>query len=309
MSNTHVPVLHDEIMHALCTDKDGIYLDATFGRGGHTRGLLECLGHNARVFALDQDPTAAKVAATEFDDPRFQFVSASFKDIAALCHTQGIFGKLSGILLDLGVSSPQLDNPERGFSFLHDGPLDMRMNPNTGQSAAQWLSQVAEKDLVRVLFEFGEERYARSIARHIVNTREHTPILRTRQLAELVAELTPAYKRERHKHPATRTFQAIRIHINDELNALKACLDAIPGLLQTQGRMAVISFHSLEDRMVKRFIHAQEQGISIPRHLPVTGDARHSILQRVGKAIFPGSVEIQNNPRARSAVLRVAKRV
>ncbi len=311
-SPVHIPVLCNEVLSALLPDTPpgaGIYVDATFGRGGHSQALLARLPADTRLLAIDQDPEAATAARSLCaQDPRLQFVAGSFRDLHSICADLGLLGQVRGLLLDLGVSSPQLDDPARGFSFMHDGPLDMRMNPAAGQSVAQWLAQVEESTLSKVLFEFGEERQARRIARRIVQQRTETPLLRTRQLAELIAECVPVHPRERHKHPATRSFQALRIYINDELGALAQCLAGVPALLAPGGRLAVISFHSLEDRLVKRFIRQQEHGQPIPRHLPITGQPNVPVLRHLGKAIFPSDTEVSTNPRARSAVLRIAAR-
>ncbi|HSP01192.1 MAG TPA: 16S rRNA (cytosine(1402)-N(4))-methyltransferase RsmH [Thioalkalivibrio sp.] len=304
----HRPVLLEESVEALAVRPEGIYVDATFGRGGHSERILERLGPEGRLIALDRDPEAAAEAQRRFAaEGRFQFERCSFDMLQQVTDKLGISGRLDGVLLDLGVSSPQLDTPERGFSFQSDGPLDMRMDPDSGESAAAWLDRAEEDEIVQVLKEYGEERFARRIARRIVETRRETPIERTRQLAELVRDAVPF--RERHKHPATRSFQAIRMRVNDELESLRRCLDQIPALLAPGGRLAVISFHSLEDRLVKRAIRHQVEGERLPRGLPVRDDRRGQTLKLVGRAIKAGEVELAQNPRARSAVLRVAERL
>ncbi|WP_422126693.1 16S rRNA (cytosine(1402)-N(4))-methyltransferase RsmH [Thioalkalivibrio sulfidiphilus] len=305
----HRAVLLEEAVEALAVRPDGIYLDGTFGRGGHSGRILERLGPEGRLIALDRDPDAEAEAARRFGhDERFHFERCSFEMLQQVADRLGISGRLDGVLLDLGVSSPQLDTPERGFSFMSDGPLDMRMDPESGESAAAWLARADEDEIARVLKEYGEERFARRIARRIVETRQETPLERTGQLAELINEAVPF--KERHKHPATRSFQAIRIRINDELETLRRCLEQIPALLAPGGRLAVISFHSLEDRMVKRFLREQAEGERLPRGLPVRGDARRGqTLRLVGRAIRAGEAELDENPRARSAVLRVAERL
>jgi len=305
----HRAVLLEEAVEALAVRPDGIYLDGTFGRGGHSGRILERLGPDGRLIALDRDPEAEAEAARRFgDDERFHFERCSFEMLQQVTDRLGISGRLDGVLLDLGVSSPQLDTPERGFSFMSDGPLDMRMDPESGESAAAWLARANEDEIAWVLKEYGEERFARRIARRIVETRQEMPLERTRQLAELIAEAVPF--KERHKHPATRSFQAIRIRVNDELETLPRCLEQIPALLAPGGRLAVISFHSLEDRMVKRFLRDQAEGERLPRGLPVQGDARRGqTLRLVGRAIRAGEAELDQNPRARSAVLRVAERL
>jgi 16S rRNA (cytosine1402-N4)-methyltransferase len=305
---SHRPVLLEEALEALAVRPDGIYVDGTFGRGGHSARILERLGPAGRLIALDRDPQAATEAARRFGgDERFHFERCSFDMLQQVTDGLGVGGRLDGVLLDLGVSSPQLDDPARGFSFQADGPLDMRMDPESGESAAAWLARAEEGEIVQVLRDYGEERFARRIARRIVETRRETPIERTGQLAELVATAAPT--RERHKHPATRTFQAIRIRVNDELEMLRRCLADIPALLAPGGRLAVISFHSLEDRLVKRFMRQQAEGERLPRGLPVREGRRGQTLRLVGRAIRAGEAEVAVNPRARSAVLRVAERL
>lgn len=288
--------------------KNGIYIDATFGRGGHTRHLMAQLGANARVFGFDKDPQAI-AAGTELAaaDARFVIVHESFADILSVLRAQGLAGAVDGVLADLGVSSPQLDDAERGFSFMNDGPLDMRMDSSRGQSAAEWIADVAEDELARVLFEFGEERHSRRIARAIVKARAEKPITRTKVLADIVAAAHPAW--EKHKHPATRAFQAIRIAINNELGDIQKFLRDALAVLKPGGRLAVISFHSLEDRLVKQFFQKEAKGDDFPPGLPVTVDMLKPRLKIIGKAIDPSDAEVAANPRARSARLRVAEKI
>ncbi|SEQ49370.1 16S rRNA (cytosine1402-N4)-methyltransferase [Ectothiorhodospira magna] len=304
----HCPVLLDKALEGLRIRPDGLYVDGTFGRGGHSAAIRERLNDTGRLIALDQDPEAEAVALEQFaGDARCQFLRCSFDQLLPRLQALELAGRVDGVLLDLGVSSPQLDTPERGFSFMRDGPLDMRMDPSRGESAAQWLARADEDDIAQVLRVLGEERFARRIARHLVTRRLETPIERTGQLAALVAEAIPRH--ERHKHPATRSFQAIRLHINGELEALATCLAMLPEVLAPAGRLVVISFHSLEDRMVKRFIRRQSEGEPLPRGLPVTTPPPGRTLLRIGKALRPSPCELADNPRARSAVLRVAERL
>lgn len=306
----HLPVMYAEALQQLAIKKDGIYLDCTFGRGGHSQGILSLLGKNGQLLAFDRDSDAinSDYAQGMLKDERFKLKHSCFSKLGSIVESANLLGKIDGILLDLGVSSPQLDNPERGFSFLRDGPLDMRMDGNEGVSAEQWLASVDEKDLVKVLFEYGEERFARRIARSIVEKRTESPITMTRQLAELIEDAVPV--REKHKHPATRTFQAIRIEINSELDELKTVLQQSARVLRPGGRLVVISFHSLEDRIVKRFIRDESGAKYNPGKLPIKeADITKGILKKVGKALKAGTQEISQNPRARSAIMRVAERV
>lgn len=303
----HITVLLQETVAGCLNDLNGIYVDGTFGRGGHSRLLLSKLGAQARLIGFDKDPLAiASGKQLEQDDPRFQIVQASFADMKAELNRLGI-EKVNGILLDLGVSSPQLDDAERGFSFMQDGPLDMRMNPEQGMSASEWVMTSKEEDIAWVLKEYGEERFAKRMARALVSARVLEPITRTSQLASIIKEANPAW--EKHKHPATRAFQAIRIAVNNELGDLEQVLADSVTLLKPQGRLAVISFHSLEDRIVKRFIRAQEKGKEFPLGVPVTDDMLERTLVKIGKAIMPSAEEIAANARSRSAVLRVAERL
>jgi 16S rRNA (cytosine1402-N4)-methyltransferase len=288
--------------------KDGVYVDATFGRGGHTRYLLARLSPEARVLGFDKDPEA--IAAGEQlarEDSRFAIIHASFAEILSVLKARGLAGNIDGVLADLGVSSPQLDDAGRGFSFLKDGPLDMRMDTTRGPSAAEWLAAVAEGELARVLFEYGEERYSRRIARALVKARAEKAITRTKELADIVAAAHPAW--EKHKHPATRAFQAIRIAINSELGDIETFLRDALAVLKPGGRLAVISFHSLEDRLVKQFFQKEAKGDDFPAGLPVTVDMLKPRLKIIGKAIEPSAAEVDANPRARSARLRVAEKI
>ncbi|PCJ91075.1 MAG: 16S rRNA (cytosine(1402)-N(4))-methyltransferase [Porticoccaceae bacterium] len=304
----HETVLLNEAVAALITDPEGLYVDGTFGRGGHSALILSRLGRAGALVAVDKDPEACTVAGERFaSDSRFEIVQASFADMGDLIAEKKKSGEVSGVLLDLGVSSPQLDDPERGFSFLRDGPLDMRMNPDAGISAAEWLAVAKGDEISRVLKDYGEERYARRIARAIVAAREEKPITRTAQLAAIVKEANPAW--EKNKHPATRAFQGIRIFINKELEDLERVLPEVLEMLAVGGRLVVISFHSLEDRIVKRFIRDQERGKPIPRGFPVMEKDIIRRLRSVGKASKPGEQEVRGNIRSRSAVMRVAEKV
>jgi len=308
MDDLHRPVLLSEVLDALRVKPDGLYVDGTFGRGGHAGAVLERLGAGGRLLAFDKDPQAVAFATRRFaDESRLLMRRGSFINLASVVSELGWQGKVDGILFDLGVSSPQLDDAERGFSFLKPGPLDMRMNPQAGTSASQWLASASEQEIADVLWKYGEERHSRRIARRIVAARETTPIASTEQLAELIARAVPG--RERHKHPATRSFQAIRIFINRELEELEEALPQAVEALASGGRLAVISFHSLEDRIVKRFIRDQQRGPQLPPDLPVAPPAYRPRLRAVGKPVYAGAEEVLANPRARSAVLRVAERL
>lgn len=304
----HRPVLLEEATAGLNLRPDGVYVDGTFGRGGHARAILQRLGPQGRLIAFDKDPAAVAAGeALAADDPRFAIERGSFAMLERQMASRNLVGRVDGVLLDLGVSSPQLDDPARGFSFTREGPLDMRMDPAAGISAADWLADASEHDIAEVLKTFGEERHARRIARAIVAARGQTPIRTTGRLAEIVAHANPSH--EKGKHPATRTFQAIRIFINRELEDLEACLPQAVRVLAPGGRLVVISFHSLEDRIVKRFMREQARGDAFPPDVPVTQDQLHPALRLVGKAVYPGAAEIAANPRARSAVMRVAERL
>jgi len=306
----HLPVMLAEALQQLAIKEGGVYLDCTFGRGGHSQGILNLLGPSGRLLAFDRDLDAinSDYAQAMLDDKRFKLKHTPFSELENIVASEGLAGKVDGILMDLGVSSPQLDNPERGFSFLRDGPLDMRMDGNAGVTAEQWLAGVAEEDLVKVLFEYGEERFARRIAHAIIEKRVNAPIATTRELAKLIEDVVPI--KEKHKHPATRSFQAIRIEINSELDELKAVLQQSARILKPSGRLVVISFHSLEDRIVKRFIRAESGAKYNPGRLPIKEiDIAKGVLKKTGKALKAGPQEIAQNPRARSAIMRVAEKV
>lgn len=304
---THRPVLLDEVLEVLNIRADGIYVDGTFGRGGHARAILSRLGDKGHLFAMDKDPQAVNAARQlAASDARFSIEHGSFAHLEQHIGKRQWLGKVDGILLDLGVSSPQLDDAQRGFSFRREGALDMRMDTSGGLSAEQWINQASETELAQVFRDYGEERFAKRIARAIVNSRAQAPIRTTTQLAKIIAEANPAW--EQGKDPATRCFQAIRIFINRELEDLQRFLPQSIPILANGGRLAVISFHSLEDRMVKRFIREQSRGDQYPPDLPVRAAQIKPKLRPVGKAIYPGEQEVDGNPRARSAVLRVAER-
>jgi len=305
----HASVLLTEAVDGLAIRPDGIYVDATFGRGGHSAAMLDRLGDEGRLIAMDKDRQAIATARRRFgDDPRFTVLQGSFAGLKRHLESRDLLARVDGLLLDLGVSSPQLDDAGRGFSFLREGPLDMRMDDTRGMTAADWLQQVEIKDLVWVLRKYGEEQHAPRIARAIVEAREETPLRTTTQLADLIAAVMPG-RRERHKHPATRSFQAIRIFLNQELQDLQALLDDVLEILAPAGRLVVISFHSLEDRMVKRFMkQAARPGADLPAGLPVPASELHADLRLIGKAIRASDAEVAANARARSAILRIAER-
>lgn len=303
----HISVLKQEAVEALVSSSSGKYVDATYGRGGHSAYLLSRLDATGQLLALDRDPDAIADAAERFaGESRFAIRQANFADMAAVLDEKGWSGEVDGLLMDLGVSSPQLDVAERGFGFSRDGELDMRMDPGSGRSAAQWLADVKEEELVKVLREYGEERYAKRIAGAIVAARAEKPIRRTSELAEIVKAAHPRW--ERHHHPATRSFQAIRIQVNGELDAINEALQSAAQLLKPGGRLAVISFHSLEDRLVKRALRPPIPDPRIPRHLPQPAQEAHP-WKLLGKPVKASKQELAHNPRARSAVLRVAERV
>ena len=303
----HFTVLLHETVAGCVVDPDGIYVDGTFGRGGHSELLLSKLSDHGRLYGIDKDPLAIETGkALELKDSRFQIINASFAELQEQLQMRGI-NKIDGLLLDLGVSSPQLDDAERGFSFMRDGPLDMRMDPTSGISAEEWIAKVSVEELARVMKEYGEERFAWRMANAVVREREVQHINRTVQLAEILKEANPAW--EKHKHPATRAFQGIRIHLNNELSDLEKILDQSVDVLKVGGRLAVISFHSLEDRIVKRFIRRQEQGRPIPRGLPILDTDLGKTMIKMSKAIKPKANEVAGNRRARSAVLRIAERI
>ena len=304
----HISVLLHEAVDALVINRDGLYIDGTFGRGGHSAQIIERLSAKGQLLAVDKDDQAIAEAAQRFGgEPRFSIKQGSFSQLHAWLQASGQLGQVSGLLLDLGVSSPQLDQAERGFSFLHDGPLDMRMDTSAGQSAADWVNSADEGDIARVIKEYGEERFGKRMARAIVSAREVQPITTTHRLATIVSEANPAW--EKGKHPATRAFQAIRIFINDELKDLDSVLVQALDVLAVGGRLVVISFHSLEDRRVKRFIREQVRGDFLPAGLPVTEQQLNKRLRSVGKAVKASAEELNNNPRARSAVMRVAEKI
>ena len=305
----HLPVLLAETMELLAVHPGGVYVDATFGRGGHSGAILERLGAQGRLLAIDRDPQAVETArALAADEPRLLVEHAEFSRLAELAERHGLAGRVDGVLLDLGVSSPQLDLPERGFSFLQDGPLDMRMNPHPeAPTAARWLAGATEREISKVLWEFGEERFSRRIARAIVQARAERPIERTAQLAEIVAKAHPAW--EKGRHPATRSFQAIRILVNRELEEIESVLEQALEVLAPGGRMAVISFHSLEDRLVKRFFKAGARGDRLPKGVPVTVEQQRPRLRLLGSKRRASEAEVAANPRARSAVLRGAEKL
>lgn len=304
----HISVLMTETLDALAINPEGIYIDGTFGRGGHSGEILRRLS-TGRLQAIDQDPQAIKAAEKFADDTRFSIARSRFSQIKAVAEQAGILGQVDGILLDIGVSSPQLDDADRGFSFMKDGPLDMRMDPDSGRSAAQWLAEAELEEMVFVIKKYGEEKFATRIARKVIEVREHTAITTTAQLAQLIDEAVPV--KDKHKHPATRTFQAIRIYINSELEEIQTALQASLEVLKPGGRLVVISFHSLEDRIVKQFMKKQSKGEAIPRGLPLTDEQlkQNLTLKAVGKAIKPSDAEIAQNPRSRSSVLRVAEKL
>ena len=306
-STDHTTVLRTEAVTALVQKADGFYVDGTFGRGGHSSEILSRLSSEGRLLAIDKDPEACEWARLNFAaDERFIIERGSFEDLLLMVERYGHVGKVAGVLLDLGVSSPQLDDPGRGFSFLRDGPLDMRMDPDRGQSAEQWLAVASAGEITRVLRDYGEEKHARRMARAVVVARNEAPITRTGQLANIIAAANPSW--EKHKHPATRAFQAIRIFINRELEEIHQLLDSVLDVLAVGGRLVVISFHSLEDRIIKRFIRGHERPV-VPKGLPIRDSEIERRMRSVGKAVKAGEQEVTANPRARSAVMRVAEKL
>ena len=304
----HETVLQHEAVAALNVRPSGRYVDATFGRGGHARAILDTLGVEGSLLVLDRDPEAIAAAqGLMAQDPRVNAMKIPFGALGSALSELRLLGKVDGILFDLGVSSPQLDNPERGFSFMRDGPLDMRMDSEAKLSAAEWLADAPEQKIADVIYQLGEERYSRRIARAIVKVRTDMAITRTSQLADIVKQAHPAW--ERHKHPATRTFQAIRMHINNELSELESALEVVLSSLATGGRLVVISFHSLEDRMVKKFMARCATGDAFPRGVPVTAEQLKPALKLIGRPIRPTADEVHVNSRARSAVMRTAEKL
>lgn len=306
-SFVHLPVLSEEAPQALVTSPDGLYVDGTFGRGGHSRLILGKLSEKGRLVAFDRDPEAVE-AARAITDPRFQIVHAPFSSMKEGLATLGI-DRVDGVFLDIGVSSPQIDDPSRGFSFRYDGPLDMRMDTTRGETAAEWLARATVDEITTVLADYGEERFARRIASTIVERRRTEPLTTTGALARLVESCVPRNRRDAVQHPATRTFQAVRIEVNHELDELKNALHAAAGLLNPGGRLAVISFHSLEDRIVKRFFEraAHPERVLDPR-LPIPAGFDARAWFEAPQRILPSRAEAETNPRARSSVLRVATR-
>ncbi|MEZ9360012.1 16S rRNA (cytosine(1402)-N(4))-methyltransferase RsmH [Vibrio cyclitrophicus] len=310
----HISVLLNESIDGLAIKPDGTYIDGTFGRGGHSRTILSKLGENGRLFSIDRDPQAI-AEAQKIGDPRFTIIHGPFSGMAEYAERYDLVGKVDGVLLDLGVSSPQLDDAERGFSFMKDGPLDMRMDPTTGIPVSQWLVDADLDDITWVIREFGEDKHARRIAKGIIayqENEENEPLTRTGQLAKLISDVAPKNFKEK-KHPATRAFQAFRIYINSELEEIDTALKGAASILAPQGRISVISFHSLEDRMVKRFIRKESQGPQVPHGLPLTEDQIKALgsadLKPIGKAIKPSKGEVDENTRSRSSVLRIAEKL
>jgi len=304
----HKPVLLSEVLNGLNIRPDGIYVDCTFGRGGHSRAILQGLDSRGRLLVFDKDPDAITYAQCEFaSDKRIISVQGSFVILADEVERHFSLGKVDAVLFDLGVSSPQLDNGSKGFSFSRDGKLDMRMDPTSAMSATVWINQAKQKEIAEVLHVYGEERYSRRIASAIIKARQESPVNSTIQLAKIIAKAVPS--RERKKDPATRSFQAIRIFINNELHELRSVLNQINGVLKPGGRLLVISFHSLEDRIVKQFMRDESLGDQFPPEIPITVSELNPRLRIIGKAIKPSKEEIEQNPRARSAVLRIAEKI
>lgn len=305
---SHESVMLNEAVMGLAINPNGVYIDATFGRGGHSQAILDKLSLNGRLIAIDKDKTAVEAAKNKFShDKRFNIFHDSFMHIKTIVEKLALVGKVDGVLFDLGVSSPQLDDATRGFSFMHEGPLDMRMNQDDKLDAYKFVNQATEKELADVLFVYGEERYSRRIAKAIVLARQNKPINTTLELAAVVKEANPKW--EKHKHPATRVFQAIRIYINKELDAIKEGLDRALEVLSKGGRLVVISFHSLEDRIVKQFMKQKSEGPYVPYHVPLQEAQIQAQLKRIGKAIKPSLEELKRNVRARSAVLRIGEKI
>ena len=306
---SHISVLLNEAIDGLAINPDGIYIDCTFGRGGHSGLILSQLSPKGRLIAIDRDPTAIEAAKKFADDPRFTIEHYGFADLAEIVEKHQLTQKIDGVLMDLGVSSPQLDQAERGFSFMNDGPLDMRMDTSKGQTAAEWLAVADVEDITWVLRTFGEEKHAWRIANAIVDAREEETLTRTGQLAKIIKTAAP--QREIKKHPATRSFQAIRMYINSELEQIEKALASSLDVLSEEGRLVVISFHSLEDRLVKQFMKKHSQGKKVPRGLPISEEEiqKGKKLALVGKRLKPSKQEVDENVRSRSSVLRVARRL
>ena len=309
IDNSHIAVLLNEAITGLAIKPDGVYIDCTFGRGGHSSHILSHLSEKGRLIAIDRDLTAIAAAEKFADDDRFLIEHSGFSNLAAIAEKHNLTEKIDGILLDLGVSSPQLDNADRGFSFMNDGPLDMRMDTSKGQTAAEWLAVADVEDITWVLRTFGEEKHAWRIANGIVDTREETPLTRTSELAKLIKTIAP--QREIKKHPATRSFQAIRIYINSELEQIEKVLAASLSVLAEDGRLVVISFHSLEDRLVKQFMKKHSQGKQVPRGMPINEIElqKGKKLSLIGRRLKPSKDELEVNNRARSSILRIAQRL
>ncbi|RTZ66957.1 MAG: 16S rRNA (cytosine(1402)-N(4))-methyltransferase [Aquificaceae bacterium] len=306
----HQTVLLKEAVDALAIKEDGLYIDATFGRGGHSRLILEKLSADGRLLLIDKDPEAICHAQKKYaDDARILIWQGSFKDFPLALEEFGVEGKIDGLLLDLGVSSPQLDDASRGFSFQRDGALDMRMNPDAGQSAAEWLASAEEDEIATVLWKFGDERFSRRIARAILRERELAPIETTLKLASIIAGAIPRAKQKKGKNPATKSFQAIRIFINKELDDLELCLQRSMETLSVGGRIAIISFHSLEDRMVKRFFKDKSSGPKLPRGFPVMDEHHKLAFKIIGKPIKASKEELEVNARSRSAIMRIGEKL
>jgi len=305
----HQTVLLNEAVEALAVKKDGLYIDATFGRGGHSSLILKNLSADGRLLLIDKDPEAIAHAKEKYaSDARVFVWHGSFKDFPAALDELGVDLKADGLLLDLGVSSPQLDDASRGFSFQRDGALDMRMNPEVGISAAEWLAEEEEKEIARVLWQFGDEKFSRRIARAVLREREIAPIETTLRLAHIIAGAIPRAKQKKGRNPATKSFQAIRIFINKELDDLDACLQRSLGRLAINGRVAIISFHSLEDRMVKRFFKDKSSGPKFPRGMPVLAEQFKTNFKVIGKPVKASVEEIEVNARSRSAIMRIGEK-
>ncbi len=306
----HVPVLQQDAIRYLIHDPHGIYIDATFGRGGHTRDILDRLSSEGRLVIIDKDPSAIQVARSLYgDDERVLIHQGCFSELESLCRQLGCYGSVDGILFDLGVSSPQLDTPERGFSFRHNGPLDMRMDPTKGTPASEWINQAKPSEITQVLQRYGEEKYSKFIASRIMDQREKAPITTTTQLADIISAAIPKKVQKTKKiHPATKSFQAIRIHVNQEMQALETAMQGSLQVLAPKGRLCVISFHSLEDRIVKRFMRTHAN-TKLPTKLPVMECDDTRELEIIARKVKPSEQECQSNPRARSAILRIAQKI